>query len=121
MRWIVLESPPPIENIVAATRLKLPRDQSSAVVDIFTAEIPSDMDAFFTRILAIVRSFGFTSLVIQIPQWRDDLQDWAASNGFEDCGGYEWPQETSQNLLKHTMILEYRVQNVSCFQILIKY
>lgn len=110
MRWIVLESPPPSENFAAAARLKLPRDHSSAIIDIFTADIPGDLEELFSRILAIVRSFGFTSLILQIPQWRDDLQDWASVHGFEDCGGHEWPEETRQHLLKHTMILEYQVQ-----------
>lgn len=56
-----------------------------------------------------MRSFNIKSIVIQVPQWRDDVQDWLSCCGYVDAGGHSWPEETSSTLLKHTMILEFQV------------
>ena len=104
-----MEAPAPTEDIKAAARLILLPQSKTAVVDIFAVASDCNIENFLKRIESVVRSFGFSSLVLEIPQWREDMQDWAVLYGFEDKGGHEWPVESQHMLTKHTMILEYQV------------
>jgi hypothetical protein len=106
----VLEAPAPLEDIKAAARIVLLPHSERAVIDIFAVASDCAIDKFLKRLESVVRSFGFLSLVLEIPQWREDMQEWAALYGFEDKGGHEWPAESLHMLTKHTMILEYQVR-----------
>ena len=120
-RWIVLETASPEENVVGVLRLRMnttapnannePTPQRRAIIDIVcaTGAIPAERTAICNQLLARVEGIaiglGVEVLIIELTQWREDLQSWASSCGYEDRGGYMLEQE---NLLMPTMVLEFQ-------------
>jgi len=104
-RWILLETPVPEEQVVAAVRLSLHEGERKGLVDVICAL--GDNRAVYNQLLArvenIARGLGITKLVIEVVQWNEGLFDWLCSCGYVDNAGRECKDE---HLLKPTMILE---------------
>ena len=121
-RWVVLETQPPEELVIAAARFLLDTERRVGLVDVLCAT-SSDLDCTKVDITAMERSrltilirklegvvwsHHFTALIIDVPSWRTDVQDFLTELGYEDRGGHCWPEDSSQQLTKHTMILGFR-------------
>ena len=121
-RWVVLETQPPEELVIAAARFLLDTERRVGLVDVLCAT-SSDLDCTKVDITAMERSrltilirklegvvwsHHFTALIIDVPSWRTDVQDFLTELGYEDRGGHCWPEDSSHQLTKHTMILGFR-------------
>lgn len=112
-KWIVFETPVPEENIVGACRLLCDHQSDTVVVDIICADGEAGVRNNIVRDLVkrvevISMNMGIRTAIVQIPQWRSDLQDCAISCGFEELGGHLWPADKQPQLIKATMVLEFR-------------
>ena len=121
-RWVVLETQPPEELVIAAARFLLDTERRVGLVDILCAT-SSDLDStkvdttamersrltmLIRKLEGVVWSHHFTALIIDVPSWRTDVQDFLTELGYEDRGGHCWPEDSAQQLTKHTMILGFR-------------
>lgn len=112
VRWIVLESPYPEEVVMAALRLRMIDNDGvrESIIDIFASVDHMDVrNCLLAKCERICESQGSSKLVIYIPQWSYDLQDWLSGSGYFDLGGHEWPTEMSAQITKPTMILHFEV------------
>ena len=113
-RWIVLENPSPDQDVVAAARFLLDIEKKSAVVDLICS-IGDDVDtrnwrfcALLKKLESIVRSHSCISVLIEITNWRTDLQELVSSVGYVDSGGRLDESQRSLSFLKQSMLLEYK-------------
>lgn len=53
----------------------------------------------------VSRAHGCTELIVEVPEWREDLIQCVTSCGYEDKGGYI---SADGNLIKPTMILQFK-------------
>jgi hypothetical protein len=109
VKWALLETARPEEAVVAAARVRFPGGSGGrAVIDLFAAATDEQRDQLLVRVETSVQSFNAASLVVEVPQWRDDTQEWLCRCGYVDGGGHEWPERSKHMLLKHTMVLEFQ-------------
>ena len=110
LKWVVLETPRPEEAVVAAARVVIPSGGGGkSVIKLFAAETDEQRDQLLVSIESTVRSFNVESIVMEVPQWREDVHEWLSRCGYVDTGGHEWPEADRHMLLKHTMVLEFQV------------
>lgn len=112
IRWIVLETPVPDEQIVAAARIQLDSNDAGQrialiqtfgyVEDTLKSSIKSQLVVQIERTL---RSLGVSCLSFEVSQYREDVQSWLGGCGYKDNGGY---MSTYTNYVKPTMILLYQ-------------
>lgn len=96
--------------MVAACRLWLPSEgDGSAIVDILAYETEEQRDQLLVRVETLVRSFNIESIIVEVAEWRTDMQIWLSHCGYQDNGGHEWPQSDKHMLSKHTMVLKFQV------------
>lgn len=114
VRWIVFESPYPEEDILACARLTLLNSSTErkGVVNYFCVPTSSDHkdmlhQLVISKVEIVCRSQGYTQLVYELPQWREDLHESLSRFGYTDNGGRCWPEEQSHMITKPTMILEF--------------
>lgn len=88
------------------------------MVQLFAAETDEQRDQLLVNIESTVRSFNVESIVMEVPQWREDVQEWLSRCGYIDTGGHEWPEEDRHMLLKHTMVLEFQVFFIQTLKII---
>ena len=111
-RWLVLETPAPEEDVVAAARFTLDFERKLSVVDILCSIGGDDemrgfrLSAIVKKLENIVLGHSFKSIILEVSSWRSDVQEQLNSLGYRDCGGRLYDEEHS--LMKPTMILEYR-------------
>ena len=111
-KWLVLETPSPEEDIVAAGRLILDFARKISIVDILCSVGDDDVVRAFRfstllrKLENIVLGHNFNTIILEVSSWRTDLQEQLTSLGYKDCGGRIYDEEHS--LLKPTMILEFR-------------
>lgn len=114
-RWVVLETQPPEELVIAAARFILDSERRVGVVDILCAAPEKNVILQRSRLAMLLRklesvvwSHHYGALIIDVSSWRTDIQDMLSEMGYEDRGGRCWPEESSHLLTKHTMILGFR-------------
>ena len=126
IKWLVLETPSPDEDVVACARMKLNQDNNkdkSCLVDVLCSiSVKNDEDEkkqyyndLKSRLEIIGRSHGMNNIYIHIPQWRSNEMSWLHESGYQDYGGESWSEATSEEQVWcHTMIFKYRkVLNVT--------
>jgi hypothetical protein len=114
-RWVVLETQPPEELVIAAARFVLDSERRVGVVDVLCATAEGDIVLQRSRLTMLIRklesvvwSHHYGALIIEVSSWRTDVQDMLSEMGYEDRGGRCWPEESVHLLTKHTMILGFR-------------
>mmetsp|Transcript_21839 Transcript_21839/g.36543 ORF Transcript_21839/g.36543 Transcript_21839/m.36543 type:complete len:373 (-) Transcript_21839:1377-2495(-) len=127
VKWLVLETPVPEELIVAAARLQYDSTHNDGRVDILCASAGTTsagdntnrdantgnalQNSLLRQIISKVETVAFTiglrSVIMEIPQWRTDLQHVVEQCGYIELSGYIWPEHKQEQLTKPTMILEY--------------
>ena len=111
-RWLVLETPAPEEDLVAAARFILDFERKLSVVDILCSTGEDNevhdfrLSAILRKLESIVWGHSLKSIIVEVSSWRSDVQEQLHFLGYRDCGGRLYDKEHS--LLKPTMILEYR-------------
>jgi hypothetical protein len=112
IRWIVLETPVPDEQIVAAARIQLDNnDAGRRIANIKTFGYVEDTLKSSTKSQLVVqiertlRSLGISLLSFEVSQHRVDIQTWLEECGYKDNGGY---MSTHTNYVKPTMMLLYQ-------------
>lgn len=92
IRWLLLETPRPEEDIIAALRLIILRKEGVQVakVDLFGSLEPpqqrSVRNMMLNRAETVSRSLGCQKVVFEIPNWSEERQIWLAGCGYSDLG-----------------------------------
>ena len=115
-RWVVLETQPPEELVIAAARFILDSERRVGVVDVLCATTADGNNILqrnrlimlIRKLESVVWSHHYGALIIEVSSWRTDVQDLLSELGYEDRGGRCWPEESSHLLTKPTMILGFR-------------
>ncbi len=120
IKWVVLETPSPDEDVVACARMKLKKDNNkikSCFIDVLCSiSLENDENSkkqYYSdlrlKLETIGQSHGMNEIHIQIPQWRSDEMTWLGESGYKDYGGESWPEAKSdEQIWCHTMLLKYR-------------
>jgi hypothetical protein len=111
-RWVVLETPVPQEDIVAAARIDCISAEGATVSSICvhkdsTEDIRSKvLTVLLSKIESVVRSHGAGNITVEVTQWQESLCDWLSSRGYSEMGGY---MIDDNSLTKPTMMLTYKL------------
>jgi hypothetical protein len=110
-RWVVLETPVPEEDIVAAAKFNLSSDGAvvgfiGAFKDAQSTPIEKMLLArLLAKIESVVIGHGMPLLTVEVFQWQEKLMDWLSSCGYEEMGGY---LSNDGSLLRPAMVLTYK-------------
>jgi hypothetical protein len=107
MRWVVLETPQPDEDICGCARLKL--QQSMILVDVLAAIGSEDTTKMISRSLLmrvelIARSFNFLTVSVELSSSLSEQLPCLNELGFLETSGYFAPRDDSLGRTAGTMI-----------------
>lgn len=107
-RWVVLDAPPPGEEIMAAIRIFM--GENEAKIDFVCAYGGPDerkliLDQLLAKTENVIKSHGLSKVVVEVLQWRQDRIDWLSLCGYDDFGGY---LSDDPQLLKPTLVLQFQ-------------
>jgi len=110
--WVVLETQPPDEAVVAAALIRIDSYVHEGHVE-YLAIHPAVQRRGIGRYLMykvenIFSNFACKDCVLQISQWRDDVQAWLKKLGYKEMGGGFWPEDQQASLTRPTMYLLYK-------------
>lgn len=111
VKWLLLETPVPEEQLVAALRLRRGSDQAGCIDILCAAGDAAVQDRMLRRLLLIAETVSFNlglkKTIVQVPEWREDLEQLLKSLSYRQLSGCAWPQEKQHQLSKPTMLLDY--------------
>ena len=111
VRWLVLETPVPEEEIVAAMRLRSGSDRIGYIDVLCAAGDVVVREHILRRLLLIAETVSFNlglkKTIVQVPEWRVDLDGLLRSLGYHQLSGSAWPLDKQFQLNKPTMLLDY--------------
>lgn len=112
IKWLVLETPIPEEDIVGAARLTCSNTKIGRVDIICAAGCDQIHKSIMKRLLSVIETvsynMGLHEVIIAIPEWRIDIQDILTIDcSYIEQSGYMWPESKSNQIIKPTMVLEY--------------
>jgi len=111
VRWLVLETPVPEEQLVAALRLRQGPDKTGCIDALCAAGDVTVRQHVLRRLLLIAETVSFNlglrKTIVQVPEWREDLEQLLKLLGYHQLSGSAWPQEKLHQLSKPTMLLDY--------------
>jgi hypothetical protein len=121
MKWIVLETPYPAEEMVAFARFFADSAERCAQVVTFGAIGDSDeqretrLKFILHKVEHIASSQRLLYIRIRIAQWDSRCQQLVESLGFVDNSGGEWPEDEAEMIWVPTMLLNFskRIPNGS--------
>eukprot|EP01034_Spumella_vulgaris_P029712 gene29712-36804_t len=112
-KWLVLETPVPTEDVVAAARFQIKYDTKIGYIDILCADGVDIEDSLsvLRRLLQKIEHIGFShglnKIVVGIPQWRLDTEELLTSCEYTEQSGHIYPEDRAHELTRPTMILEF--------------
>lgn len=111
VKWLLLETPVPEEQLVAALRLRRGPDQAGCIDILCAAGDAAVQECMLRRLLLIAETVSFNlglkKTIVQVPEWREDLELLLKSLSYRQLSGCAWPQEKQHQLSKPTMLLDY--------------
>jgi len=114
IKWMVLETRPPEEAIVACARVVLDGALRHCTVKLICGTGDSDSDkeerysTLLKRLEQIVRSHGSDTVSVEVPQYREKEHKWLNKVGYTDRSGQGWPKEKANQVLVPTLLLDFR-------------
>jgi len=111
VKWLVLETPVPEEQLVAALRLRRGLDQAGYIDILCAAGDVAVQEQMLRRLLLIAETVSFNlglkKIIVQVPEWREDLEQLLKSLSYRQLSGCAWPNGKQYQLSKPTMLLDY--------------
>ncbi len=110
---MVMDTADKDEFLVAAARFEWKHDTKVGHVDILCADNGHQeqtlviLRKLLQKIEHIGFSHGLNKIIIEIPQWRHDMEEFLTSCEYVELSGHMYPEDKCSELLKPTMILEF--------------
>ncbi|CAM9421976.1 unnamed protein product [Ectocarpus fasciculatus] len=108
-RWLVLETPHPEEAMVAACLICTGNTPGKGSVELLAVEPARQGRGLGSHLLrraeGILLNFRCRFVRMRVPQWREDVLEWAGKRGYKETGGGVWGEldgESAEDLTRPT-------------------
>ncbi|CAM9331675.1 unnamed protein product, partial [Laminaria digitata] len=108
-RWLVLETPHPEERMVAAALISTGIVPGTGSVEVLAVERSGQRKGIGSQMLrraeGILLNFRCRFVRMKVPQWREDVLEWADKRGYNETGGGLWGEldgESAEDLTRPT-------------------